>query len=539
MRNIKIILSVFSCLCYASFSFAQQPNLDTEEVEIIKDFEARLVDSERLKLNPELPPIDTSAKQLNYNIPSQTLNVDYLAPKIRPIAMSRKKLIPGYKGYAKLGYGLPSSPYGELAYYFGDPKQYNIGVNLKHHSANFKDVENQRFSETMGKVNASYFSDLGFAVDANLGFSNDVVHYYGYNQKDTSFTKEEVKQKFNTFEIGTKIYNGERNFGDFNYSAGVDFYRVNDNFGTTENGFDILLGATKWISERHPINVELGTMFTYFQDTTKQTLHNFYLKPSFTYHGDSYKIMGGINVLSSNDEYSFFPLIEASVNILDNKLAAFAGWKGDFEKNNLRTLSNYNPFMHTRFELRNTSYQHFYGGIRGNVRIFEYQAQIGFKKATDLALFVTDTLDVLNRLNVVYDTVDIFNIQGTLNINALKNLQLMITLGQNIYSLKTEKRPWHLPALEVNISAIYTLLDNKLQLRGEAYIENGVPYLTKEAKSETLNALFDISLGAEYFVTENIGIFLNINNLAANKRQRWFNYPSYGLNVLGGITARF
>lgn len=539
MQNIKIIFSTLCLLCANFFAQAQQPDLDVEEVEIIKDFEARLVDSERLNLNPELPPADTSSKRLTYNIPTQLLTLEYLPPSIRPIAMRSKKPTPGYKGYAKLGYGFPSSPYGELGYNFGDSKRYNLGVNLKHHSASFNDIENQRFAETMGKLSGNYYSDLGFAVSGYLGFTNDVVHYYGYDQEANSFTKEQVQQKFNTFEIGTKIYNAQRTQGDINYSAGVDFYRTNDNYGTTENGFDLLLGATKWISEKHPIDVELGTEFTYFQDTLDQTLHNFYLKPTFTYHGDSYKVMGGINILSSDDEYSFFPLIEASVNILENKLAVFAGWKGDFEKNNLRNLSDYNPFMQTRFELRNTSYQHFYGGVRGNVRIFEYQGQIGYKQATDLALFKTDSLDVLNRLNVVYDTVDIFNIQGTIGINAMKNLSVLMTIGQNVYSLQTEEKAWHLPALEINISATYTLLEDKLQLRGEAFIENGVPYIAAGGNAETLNSLFDISLGAEYFVTKNIGVFLNVNNLAANKRQRWFNYPTYGFNVLGGVTARF
>ena len=43
----------------------------------------------------------------------------------------------------------------------------------------------------------------------------------------------------------------------------------------------------------------------------------------------------------------------------------------------------------------------------------------------------------------------------------------------------------------------------------------------------------------QYFVTENIGAFLQVNNIANNRRQRWQNYPTLGLNALVGVTARF
>ena len=63
--------------------------------------------------------------------------------------------------------------------------------------------------------------------------------------------------------------------------------------------------------------------------------------------------------------------------------------------------------------------------------------------------------------------------------------------------------------------------------------------INDDGEADNLNGLFDLSLGAEYQATENIGIFFQLNNLANNRRQRWANYPTYGINILGGITARF
>ena len=70
-------------------------------------------------------------------------------------------------------------------------------------------------------------------------------------------------------------------------------------------------------------------------------------------------------------------------------------------------------------------------------------------------------------------------------------------------------------------------------------MENGLHYKLADGTSDNLNSLFDLSLGAEYLFTENIGAFFDVNNLLDNKRQRWRYYPTYGLNVMLGLTARF
>ena len=91
----------------------------------------------------------------------------------------------------------------------------------------------------------------------------------------------------------------------------------------------------------------------------------------------------------------------------------------------------------------------------------------------------------------------------------------------------------------MNGTLIYTTLEDQLQVKAELFFENGVPFINSAGEADRLNSLFDISLGAEYFFTDNIGGFLQINNLANNRRERWQGYPTFGLNVLAGVSARF
>ena len=550
-------LFVLTLLSWVGMAYAQDPDIPSSEVEIIRDFDARLLDTEKLDIAPSLPTLDTTTQRLVYSIPTRSIGVEYLPPKIRPLAMKRTTLQDPYNGYLKLGGGFPASAFAEGSYHLFAQDKIDVGIDIRHHSANnTNNIENQRFSETTAGLESTYYSGAGFAVNGNMRYTIDDEYFFGYNFDNPTpptqeIAKERVRQRFSIFEAGADIFNGERTVGDFNYSAGFDFYNITDGELDTgrENGFDLHINGTKWFADQHPLSVTLRTDFTTyrFTDDDKETLNNFYLQPNFTYHADAWKVKVGMNLASFDDEFSFFPDAEASANVINSILAAYVGATGDLKKNNLRTLSAYNPYIMTRFtgesSIRNTRELHFYGGIRGNYSGFSYQAEVGYKIADELPLYISevDARDVVDlyRFRVVYDSVGIFTVGGTLGTTILNGLELLGTVNLNTYSLTEQEEPWHLPNLEFNATARYRTLANKLMVKGELYIADGVPYRDVNGTIDELNALFDLSLGAEYRFGDNFGAFLDIYNLANNKRQRWYRYPTFGINILAGVTAKF
>ena len=99
-------------------------------------------------------------------------------------------------------------------------------------------------------------------------------------------------------------------------------------------------------------------------------------------------------------------------------------------------------------------------------------------------------------------------------------------------------KPWQLPNLEANIGGKYTPIKN-LTVRGEAYFGGGAAYRDEQGVEQTQKALFDLSFGADYQVTKQIGVYLDVNNLTGSRFQRWNRYPQYGLNFMGGVTLKF
>jgi hypothetical protein len=568
MQNIKknIIITLVLIVSVTVFAQAQPKKNNGGGLESTtradeKDFDVTLNETERVKVDLSLPALDTTVKNQNYNLSTRNFKVDYAAPKIRPIGMGSDKKDKNdkeKKGYVKLGYGIPHSPYGELGYSFSN-KDADATFSLRHHSMNNKNVAFQKFSETGGKLNLGYHLNKEYAVGAKIGYNQNSYFAYGSVDSITGKLAQAgyINPLYKQFNIGFSIYNTERNDLDMTYMAGIEFANKKDNNATKENHTQIKLQATKWFGEKHPLSLLIHTDYSkmdFLNASRKETLNNIYIVPSFTFHADAFSIKAGMNLVTNNDEWSPMPDLEATVSVLGDRLAIFGGWKGDMQKNTFQTLSDYNPYVLSTLQdnlnnnkrLQNTKYQDYFGGVKGHWGAVDYNVQGGYKPTTNLAFFNQNaqflySKDSRNgRFDVLYGNANITYVKGSITAK-VKSFEIGGTVSQNIYTMKTStiQSPWHLPSTEINGLVAYRLLEDKLKLKGQVFFQNGIPYLGVTGKAESTAALLDLSIGTEYNFNSNFGLFLNLNNLLNQKRARWYNYPSYGMNVLGGLVARF
>ncbi len=537
MNNVKIVINIISGLLLISHGLIAQ-DLPGGRVEVVKNFEARLADAQKIKLEPEAEVKEVVNSNYQYEIQEQILGVEYPAPTIKAIGIKTEPLPTAYNGFVKAGYGYPLSPYLDAGYRFGDSEATHFLARLTHHSANDNNLENQRFVDNDIHAAGTVVTNYGFAVDGKANVSFDEHYFYGYDHEFESFDRQDVQNKLNLYEFGVKLYNNTETVGKLNYWAGIDVYLFNNNFSTRETGLDLDLGLTKWFGD-NPLSISLGTDLTRLRDTEIRKLNNFFVNPTFSFGTRNVRAQLGARLVTSNEEYFIFPDVELLLNLAGNNLSVFAGADGDLRKNNFRILSDYNPYMVAELsDIRNANFFDFYGGIKGIMSGLEYSFQAGYKPTDDLALFKGNDDEKWTRFDVVYDTADIVYFKGALKGTLFENLQLSGSLVYNIYDTKIEDKAWYLPELQANIGVSYLALDDRLRLKAETYLSDPVPFEDLELPNEP-NLLLDVSLGADFFFTQHIGAFLHLNNLAANKYRRWYGYPNYGLNVLGGVTARF
>ncbi len=534
---------IFGLLIISFCSTIAYSQLEEKNVTAIGQFRAQLTQADKLDLRPKLPEIDSIKQNLRYRLIQKDVTIDFKAPTFSVLKVRKEPLPTVYKGYIELGYGTPNQTLGNIQYYtkLMDEKL-DIGLKLNHHGLdNSKKVNLMETTQNGGALDATYYLQEGMTIDADLGFDQNKVNFYAIPLEGETQNVDNAEQRFNHYQGSLKFYNGELTGGDLSYYLGTAWNRVTDNFDSKENNFLFEGSLSKYFDNKHLLDVDASADFTNFEDSTtvNQKLNLYTVQPDFTFHANKFYVKGGVNIVFAEDETKIFPEVEILGNIIQEKLSLFAGWKGGVYKNNFMNLTQTNPFLVSNPTLSNSYYLDYYGGAKGNYKKIDYEFKVGFKNVDNLSLFTFDSQDS-RRFATLTDTVNIFYLSTTVEIDLIKNLDVILTWNQNAFDSQNEEKAWHLPNTEANLSMNYKMLDDKLSINTDLYLGTGINYINRtNGEADRTGTLFDLSFGAQYWFLEKLGAFVQVNNIADNKFQRWAYYPTTGINIMGGIKARF
>ena len=573
-RGIKLIIGMVVLL----WATATQAQLDDSQTEFLKPFRAKLAQSQKFEAQPLLPELDTNSnKNLKYIVPTHLLGLPYPAPVIRPLAMPRGKALEVYNFYAKAGFGYPLSPLVELSYFNDNIKELKYGAQVRHHSVLNGYLPNQNFTQTGVDVQADYFMENGLTIGGNLDFDFNTNRFYGFdpNIETYNITDDSMRQRFLNIGGNIHLYNGQITKSSVNYRVDLDLYRYSDAFRSTEFGLQPNVTVEKWLGngkQRHVLRAETGISYLNFQDipvevnnvttTATKTLFLFYLHPTFTANVGDFKARLGVNLGTNEGNFFIHPDVELSYAIASGAFTPYLGAVGQVRQNSFRSLTQYNPFLVSNPELRHTNYLELYGGLKGSIKKINYDVRGGYALTQNLPYFVNDTgaLSQFSRFRPVYDTAGIVFVRGTLDFRLLDNLVVGGTAGFQAYNTTNFEKAFHLPTFESNFFVEYVFNfkglkgkaskpktskgrksgnDSYLSLRGEVYINSGIPYLDENQNVALLQGLYDLNVGVHYQVSSNVGVFLDLNNLLHNRNQRWYLYPQLGFNGMVGVEVRF
>ncbi len=526
------LITTFASLCMA------QNDLPLNEIEVIKHFDARLIETQKVLASPRLPEADTSARIFQYQISIENPKFTYLPPQIRPLGLRPEAQPKSYRGFLRAGYGVPNAFLGDISYLIVNNNPLHLLVSGHHQSANNKKNNLQKFSDSGGVIAGNYFLSKTLAITGGLGYDYDRIHFYGLKEDDDTPYVDESRS-YKTFTANVGIGNPERLNGDINYRASVDFYNHQDDLAAKETGISLLIQGEKWIAGKHLLALDINADLSTLKDSEqKQDLDNFFLHPSFSYRQRTFSVTGGVNFAAHQEDFFIFPALDVSVQLSGNRLVAFAEIDGDLTKNNFRSLSTYNPYIHQRIdEIRNTEHRDYFAGVKGSIGKLEYNAKAGISALKNLTLFEPDRFDY-RKFQPLYDDGNIIKIEGEVRAEPIAQLQVGGSLAKMFYDLDVQETHWHLPGLQASVFSSFTSGNKKLQVNGTLFYENGVPYLNEDDEEDKLKGLFDVSLGADYYFTKNIGAFIQVNNLLGNKHQRWERYTVYGVNGVAGVLVR-
>ena len=556
---------------------AQQPGkgrprgtIQDAEIEIVKDRVNTLPEAtrnfEKIKLAP--PPKPT--RQVTYTYPDFQLPATRLSPSVQVLPVAQEAPEPLTGNYLKLGFGNYGSVYGRAHLHSTRNEQYSYGLDVRHNSSHSGPVDGQNSgaSQTSAALTGEYY--LGAAtVGAALDVARARYNFYGYDRARLPITPESdaLKQTFTRFGVRAYARNRAAD-APVQYEVGVGFRHFGDHFDVRESNFLLDGKAGYALSETSRVTLDAqGSFISENQPllpgspagTGSRTRNFFQATPAYELTGKTgLSLTLGATLGYSSDALSgaskgmVNPAVRVGYAVVPEKFQVYGGLGGALQRVTRYDLSQENPWLAPGQTLADTHagptvYAGFTATPAGSL---ELAARATLGRSRDL-YFYRNSLADSSKFDLVYDsaTINVVNVHAEALYSASEKVRVGLKADYNHYGVKSLAQAYGRPAFLGTLYGTYAATD-KLRLGADFYyyaanygtgsrtdFNNGFPI--RVAQDRKTNAVIDLSLRADYQITPKFSIFAMGNNFTNRHYQRYLNYQSQGINVIGGLTYSF
>jgi hypothetical protein len=541
---IKKFFFLIPCTMFLSPLFAQDPKKKT--IDITSTFKPVLREAAKINFNATTPLSDTTKPRLTYNIPVQNLLFAYQPAELKPVALLVDSLTAWeYSNYIKVGIGNVHQPFIQSGFSFGNNTNSYFNVFANHYSSK-GDLPFQKNNHTSVGVNGTVRTIKNHEWNGRIGFKSEDYYYYGFQPATLNFTKEQLRQRFQT--IGGRVH--FRNYAPtefnllYNPNLSVSVFSDNQKPSGKEVNSVLNLPLEKSFGESFGFKLGLTADLTRFsrEGNGGQIINNYYLiSPAVLYKTPSVYIHGGIIPSWDRGEFNLLPNVMVDFNVPDQPFVVQLGWIGYYNKGSYERFAGINPWIAQPDSiLLNTRVQERYVGVKGSVgNHLTYNAKLGFNLYKNMPLFVNDLEDGKTFLTIYEPSMQALHLHAELGYTWGEAFSVSAKMDFNQYNkLKQEKKAWGLLPFEFTGSLKWRLLKD-LWLRSDIFAWDGAQYRGKNLDNYKGDAAFDWSTGIEFRITRQFNLWVQANNIFNNKYERWNQYQAYGFNILGGIVYSF
>ena len=545
LKLIKVVLSVSILFCFLS-SKAQVP-AQKKSIDITSTFKPVLREASKINFNAAPPQVDTTAPKLNYSIPYNNLFFTYQPAELKPVALQPDSInVWQYSNFIKVGVGNVHLPYLEAGFTFGNGTNTYYNIFAKHFSSKGS-LPFQKNSLTSVAAGATYRTPKNLEWTASTGFSSDNYYLYGFRPDTLAWTKEDLKQKFQTIEGKLSLRNVLPTQYGISYQPNLYVSVFSDNHAMkgSEANTILTLPLQKTLGKTVAVNI-VGTIdltnYRLGSGNGKMTNQNnlFMIAPAVVFKTSNLYLHGGLTPSWSQGDFHMLPNIMAEVTTNDNRFTVQGGFIGYYNKGSYQRFASINPWLAQPDDsLRNTRVQEGYAGFKGTTGgHFSYSVKLGLQQHRDMPLFVNDTVDG-KTFEIIYEPkLNMAQLHVEAEYRRGEQFSAKGVINHIFTKLEQEKRAWGIIPLEVNASVRWQLLKD-LWVKTEFWTWAGAPYRVKNLDNRRGEPAFDLNAGAEFRISKNFNLWVQMNNILNNKYERWNQYQVYGFNILGGVVYSF
>ena len=571
----KILISSLYIL-FGSLAFGQG---GSDVVTIVGLGNRQVEPAYRMTENPKIIDTTIASPVSEYPLLFLQYSTSIELDKISPATIKTEpKLLQLYQTYVKLGVGTELMPLGEIYFDSKRDRKFLYGAHAQHLSSfgNFENYAPAQFDRTkVGLYGA--LNEKRYSLRSNVHYNNQGLHYYGWKIPTDSVNRDETAQRFQDVGGSFNFASHKKDSATLNYTIGMEYsnytskkplldslsdWRASENYfalktsGFYKYGKEIFAADFNVRYNGYKYGVESDTN-SFALDSgivRNNTLIN--LKPTIsTFSKDNrFKAKIGVDIVvdaNTTTKAHIYPVAELKYSLFNDIFIPYLGLRGGLKQVTFKTLTQENEFLLTNVMLRNESTAiDAYFGFKGTLsKRMSFNLSASFARVNDKAPFVTDTtFSVGNKFNVIYDTLNLTTLEGSLSYQLNEKLKIDAMARYNSYSLLNNSYAWNLPQWKAVVKGSYNLFD-KFLVNLDLNFEGGRKALVYASEqgvtlengqyAKTLGFIADINLGLEYRYNKRISAFIQMNNLASQRYNRWYNHPVQIFQFMGGITARF
>lgn len=584
MKKILILISGIVGLLVS----ADAQVIDTARFRL--DYKAYLGNFSKINQEAIINDTVTSNMSFDYYITPERLDVTFPPSRLTPTKMGSDPLRKLYRDFLRVGFGYPITPLIELSIHNPDNSKFSYGINVHHFSAWAKQM-----GKKMEKYPDSPVSDTKAHLFFTSFFKNQTLYSsVGYNHQMarlSGFNRDSLAYIPNIDRYYEKSYKDSLNNAFHHVKAEVG---IRSNYVLEEKklkqdarlNYDFI--TTNWKDMEHHIaltsffaydarfmkvsgsqHYRLGFNFDYYHnqwndfwpDGDKITDYSVKVefKPVINFTLKEYHLLFGAGIpiiYNFHEEKSrvpIYPIAELQLGLIPGILSIYAGVDGKTEFNSLENLLYENPFLKPHLDsLKFTRNQvAIYGGVKGNIwKKLNYHVAARYAFEKDKHFFLLDTTVLLkNQFDVIYQDVNTVNVSVNLNWEVISSLYLNIDANYwgHFFPDEVEGGPkhvaWYKPSWTVAFNGKYVLKEKMifdlgfdLEFGRKALVPLSIP---DEYRVETMKPILDFGIGFEYIFSKRFSAFARISNIAGQHYAKYYDFKSYGINVLLGVTYSF
>jgi len=560
---------------------AQETEIGTEEVTVVKPYSPSVSDAFKIKSVPGLiDSIVRKKKRINYSIFSVPVASTFTPAKGRAAGVEKARPEELFNSYASVGLG----NYNNALVDFYTSREMDRGnqrldIGLNHFSSR-GDIEETPLNTDFYNTDVTGYytkNDRNYSWGATLGASHQLYNWYGLPETVTDplvIESIDEKQQYFTVEAGAHL-----NLEESPFKKGeIQVRRFWDEVESAENRM-VFQSVLEFPVTEESLTVAAGVDYLggSFQNAPISDFQNLggidygflqaNISPSLNIIRDNLTLNLGANITygldTENSESNFYiyPDVSASYRLLDEVAIAYVGVSGELRQNSYHGFVSENPFLAPALTIQPTDHQYdAYVGLKGqllpnlsyNIKgSYSAENRRPLFKLTPENTFRNDEKGYFygNSFELFYDDIKTLGIFGELNLDVNRNFSLGVNAEVFDYDTETDNPAWNLPNIQGSLFLDYQIgeqwfLGANLFYVGEredlsAQVVQNVQPEDFPSTLVRLDGFFDANAHVGYRFNKQLSIFAKASNLANNQYQRWANFRVQGFQILAGATYKF